>query len=368
MTKKKICIVSEHYWEKLRGGSEYQLYLLAKELIKKDYSVFYICVGKNNYKHNAKIKLLQININKLIQRIFYHYKFLLFFNLLNILREINPDIIISRPGDAFTGICAFYTKKNNCKMIWHISSLQDVLPFKFRCSRTILFDIIDKKLLEFGIKNSDYIIAQAEYQNKLLELNYGRKCDLIVSNFHPLPQCTIKKENPIKIVWINNIKPQKQPEYFIWLAEKFKHRSDLKFVMIGRAEKERYKKTLISKMQNIDNLEYKGELSIEEVNKQLCETHILVNTSKYEGFPNTFIQAWMRNVPVVSLQVDPDDVLKKKKVGFYSGSFRNLIKDVLRLIENSKLREEMGQRARNYAIENHMIEKNINRIVKLIEK
>ena len=32
----------------------------------------------------------------------------------------------------------------------------------------------------------------------------------------------------------------------------------------------------------------------------------LVNTSDYEGFSNTFIQAWMRRVPIASLHVDPD--------------------------------------------------------------
>jgi len=368
MVKKKICLVSEHYWKQATGGSEYQLYLLARELVRRNYKVFYIFVGKGNYKNNEEIKLVQVNINKLIQKIFYPYKFLLSLNLITVLREIKPDVIINRPGDAFTGICASYTRKNNCKMIWHISSLKDVIPYHLRCSRTILFDFIDKKFLDYGIKNSDFIIAQAEYQNKLLHINYSRKCDLIVSNFHPLPRYEVKKENPVKIVWINNIKPLKQPEYFVQLAERFKHRSDLKFIMIGRAGKKNYQKILFSKIENISNLVYKGELTIEEINKLLCQAHILVNTSKYEGFPNAFIQAWMRNVPVVSLKVDPDDVLKKEKVGLYSGDFRNMAKDVSYLIENYKLREKMGQRAKDYAFENHTIEKNVNRIVKLIEK
>ena len=72
------------------------------------------------------------------------------------------------------------------------------------------------------------------------------------------------------------------------------------------------------------NLQYLGEVSQDEVNRRLREGHILVNTSRYEGFSNTFVQAWMRRVPVVSLTVDPDNILVRENIGFCSGTFKNL--------------------------------------------
>ena len=122
-------------------------------------------------------------------------------------------------------------------------------------------------------------------------------------------------------------------------------------------------------MEGVDNLEYKGELSIEKVNDLLRESHLFVNTSLYEGGPpNTFVQAWMRETPIVSLNVDPDDIIRKNTLGFHSGSFEQMVKDVKFLIENEKVRQEMGRNAREYAIREHDIEKILPKYVELIEK
>ena len=75
--------------------------------------------------------------------------------------------------------------------------------------------------------------------------------------------------------------------------------------MIGRpGEPARYG-ALHQQMKLLPNLDYLGEQPIERVNSEIAASDVLVTTS-YEGFPNTFIQAWLRGVPVVSNGVDPD--------------------------------------------------------------
>lgn len=97
----------------------------------------------------------------------------------------------------------------------------------------------------------------------------------------------------------------------------------------------------------------------------LGKSHILVNTSKMEGFSNTFLQAWMREVPVVSLSVDPDNIIKNNKLGYHSGNFEQLKKDVLYLAENPFIINEIGKKARSYCIKNHSMD-NIKLLVNLI--
>jgi glycosyltransferase involved in cell wall biosynthesis len=184
---------------------------------------------------------------------------------------------------------------------------------------------------------------------------------------HPIPKNTIKKTLPTKIVWISNLKPLKQPELFIDLAEHFQSNRNAQFIMIGRPASGSWQKKLLEKINRLPNLEYIGELSINQVNTILSESHILVNTSEYEGFANTYIQAWMREVPVVALNSDPDDIIKTIEIGFHSKTFRRMVKDVKCLIENKHLRAEMGKRSKKFAINDFSIS-NIDSFIDLIEK
>jgi len=113
------------------------------------------------------------------------------------------------------------------------------------------------------------------------------------------------------------------------------------------------------------NLQYLGRRSHEEVNALLDRAHVFVNTSTHEGFPNTFIQAWMRDVAVVSLGVDPDAVLARKRVGIAAQSEAELADAVRRLLDQPDLRAGYARRGREHAAANHSLG-NAKQLVDLI--
>jgi glycosyltransferase involved in cell wall biosynthesis len=73
----------------------------------------------------------------------------------------------------------------------------------------------------------------------------------------------------------------------------------------------------------------------DQVEKYFAEAALFVNTSAFEGFPNTFLQAMKYGVPVVSLKVDPDGMLARHGCGAVcDGDFDRLEREVSLLMSD----------------------------------
>lgn len=357
----KICFILPNYFKFLKGGAELQAYVLAKKLSEK-YEVHYIFESSKKFFDKKVLYddgLLLHPIKRYRNKIFGKLFFLNFKELLSLIDDINPDIIYQRGAKPYLGILSKLWNRNNKKLILGISmdlncSKKEILNLDWNFF-SLPSKIFDSFFYFTGVKNADIIISQNKHQQKLLKENFNRS-SFLISNGLPLPEPPFNKKKPLLISWIANIKPIKKPEIFINLAEKCKD-LDVKFVYAGRPSKNNYQKILIKQTEKLQNLEYLGEIPFKETNRLLSKSSLLINTSETEGFSNTFIQAWLRETPVITLNCDPDDIIKNNEIGFHSGNFEKLVKQVRFLIENESLRNKMGKKARSYAIEHHDINK-----------
>jgi glycosyltransferase involved in cell wall biosynthesis len=195
------------------------------------------------------------------------------------------------------------------------------------------------------------VVVQNESQQRRVKQTLGKE-SLLIGTGHFVPRNPGKKSHPPLILWVGNAKHVKRPELFIELARAC---SDLKarFVLIGGRPAATYRERLMRLAHGVKNLEMKWAVPFEETNDWLASASILVNTSTSEGFPNTFVQAWLRGVAAVSLSADPGGVLARENVGIRSGDFARMVANVRTLVNNPGLRKELGERARAYAIRQH---------------
>jgi glycosyltransferase involved in cell wall biosynthesis len=360
----RLCIVNPFQHG---GGAEFQIAQLIAVLNRTQrFEVCYLTRHIEPSLHPQGYTVVQIGNDGRVPRFGYVTDLL---PLYRALREIKPHVIYQRVAGGYTGICALYAQRQRTPMIWHVAHNTDVMPQTLDVGRNLLRRRLEKASIEFAIPRVQRIVAQTQDQSELLQEYYHRQADAVIGNFHPEPAEQIDKSGAPTVVWIANLKGWKQPEVFVRLARSLSDLTGVKFIMIGEApaaQDGKWAQVLMHDIETTPNLEFVGHRSQDEVNQALAQASIFVNTSTHEGFPNTFIQAWLREAVVVSLAVNPDHVLDIKKVGVHAQTEAALSEAVRDLLVDQSKRAAYAQRARAHARENHSL-RNAERLLEMID-
>lgn len=363
--KPKICFLVG-YFPIVRGGAEFQSLFIANAL-KEEYDIFFISASHQQrasgvFYSEEGFKIYVVD--KLKLPVFQPIYLTQYLKIKNILEEERPDVIYHRALNANIFAAAQYCKSNDAKLFWHVAIIGDLFIDKVKFNHNFLINWIESKFMRNAIHHCNVIFTQTIEQKKIL-LKRFRKESVQVYNFLPTPAVEpIKSLKKIKILWVANLKQKKQPEVFIKMARHFSNIPNVEFIMMGKIQDQRYSLGYLKEVSNeLENFKYLGEVPIDTVNAMLSEGHILVNTSLSEGFSNTFVQAFMYKVPVLSLLVDPDNILEKYRLGYCTRTFDNMANKIKLLIEDKDLLQRLGLNAYNFAMEN-LTTKNLHLIKK----
>jgi glycosyltransferase involved in cell wall biosynthesis len=369
---KKICFILRSHPAVSLGGAELQSLYIAEELARRGWEVHYISEYRGRFPHYRNDNGIVLHWLKVREP---GTGFLNFFAFLKLLKQLKPNVIYQRVAVDYTGIVRFLAKSYRIQHVWAASSDKDCQKDKFlgqvtrhknplrRLLQYTKFRSCDL-LISYGIRGSDIAIVQSEDQRELLLRHFGKN-STVIKNGWPVSSSSEKKTNKPTILWVGNIKLLKRVDLFVELARECQNLS-VRFIVIGRDSKDGFLANLLAH-RPVNNLEYLGSLDVKQVERYMSSSWGLVNTSDYEGFPNTFIQSWMRRTPVISLNVDPDGVIKKYQLGFHSGAFGQMVADVKTLIENVQLRRQMSKAAHYYAMKEHNMQKKVDLLEKVIK-
>jgi len=116
--------------------------------------------------------------------------------------------------------------------------------------------------------------------------------------------------------------------------------------MIAMPRNQDIMERLVEKNRDIPNLGINNSVPYHEWPRFLQKAKLLVNTSRFEGYPYTFSLAMASSVPVASLHVNPDQILTKKDAGLCAdGSELRLVQDVSDLVTYSNQRKRYHDNA-----------------------
>lgn len=338
------------------GGAEVQMYLLAREFAKNkslDVNVIVADYGQEpseKYDGITIIKSFKFSDSSLIKNV----KFLISF------MRANADIYIQRTLDPASGIIAILCKLLRKQFVYMVAHDGEVDGGYERNN-----GIVNALLANVAFKCADAAIVQNTNQKDILYTRKGRDSFLIKSGYSITDPSGASKGD--HVLWVGRSEQWKRPELFIKLAERNR---DLRFKMICPRAYKDYKDNyslLKQRTECVENLEFIEYVPFNEIDQYFQKAKVFVNTSTQEGFPNTFIQAAKNGTPIISLDVNPDNILDKYNCGFFcDGDLDEMDKRLGQLLNDNNLYERMSDNAYRYAKENHDIEKNAEELYRVL--
>ncbi len=370
---KSICFVIPHWATgKGTGGAELQCYYLSEELIAKGWNVEVLIkdkgeknkvFNKNFYNPSVKVHRYKRTSSQILNLLY------IFFKLIGTKSHYYYNRTDAR---LLRGTCGLYCKLFSKKMIFAVANNSDIenkslsRKYKNKKVKSIknslkrLDAIVADRLIRRYVFASDFNISQTNFQQEQLKEKLKINSTVIRNSFKNPIQDNVEKENII--LWISNIRPQKQPALVGKLIEKLDLK-DWKVVMIGNYIGY---ENIINSIKH-PNFKAVGSLPFLEVLSWLNRSKVLLNTSSSEGFPNSFIHAWFLNVTVVSLSFDPDMLIKNKQIGHCAyGDFNNFVQLVQNQINGEDNSEYINNNALTFAHEQFDLDKNVNKFLSAI--
>lgn len=354
-----ILIVNQHVSENL-GGSEMQCDLIASGLALIGHNVTYGAIGKKDSpvpkSVNYPIVRLALGGNR---------------NLDEVLDLSEPDVIYWRYNKKQLYYFSKKARARGIPFVFAVSHNRDLKKYSYqrRPADSPLGSIRSIISCVFQALRSRYNYQGLKLAESLTSLNRSYTQLSPVKDSITIWNATDNEKIPFSwpkpyVCWVANITARKNPDLFMFLAEKLSSEfPEYDFVMVGGL-KHVYYKSMIEKIDNeLPAFHYIGPKTPAEVNGILANATLLVHTCEPEGFGNNFIQAWKQGTPTVSLKFDPDGLIKQEKLGYVAnGSLQDLIVKTSNLLEDSNTRDEMGERAQQFALNNFTSERMVKEL------
>jgi glycosyltransferase involved in cell wall biosynthesis len=357
--KPHVCFVALTAWPvmsgdaniKLVGGAEVQQSMIAPALAARGYRVSMITLDHGQpegmlVKGVRMIKAYAPDEGVPVVR-FLHPRAT---KLWQALARVDADVYYQRTASVNTAYTAAFCRRHGRHSIYAGASDVDFLPGQ----EEIKF-ARDRRIFEWGLRRVDQVFVQNASQMKALRDNYGRD-GVLLPNCFATPEKTDVAAPRDYVLWVATIRSSKRPEMLLELARRLPQH---KFVVVGGPDSspgaQAYYEQVAAMAGGLPNVEFRGFMPFAEAERAFDRARVMVNTSLYEGFPNTFLQAWARGVPTVAF-VDTGSRRGGMPVYDVVGDLSEMSWKVDRLMREDALWEESSRRVAQHFQAAHSVD------------
>ena len=360
-SKPRICFVAHNAYGALAsvdtghvGGIEWQQSLMARWLAKRGYQVSMITWDEGQpdgtvvdgvrvfkmCRKNAGVKGLRFLWPK-------------WTSVCRAMRRANADIYYYNCGDLGLGQIVMWCRRHGRKCVFSVASDPICDP-----ELPVLKPLRERILYRYGLKHAHSTIVQTRRQQQMLREGFGIEstvipmpCEELAASEHIHSETSCAESS--HALWVGRISKEKRLEWLLAVAERC---PEITFDVVGASSTDSiYTLALAKRTARIRNVNMHGRVLHGEIASYYRRCRILCCTSAYEGFPNTFIEAWSCGIPVVST-FDPDGIIAKYNLGWTASSIDEFVSALQESMNETKKWQLASESARNYYLKNHTLD------------
>lgn len=207
-----------------------------------------------------------------------------------------------------------------------------------------------------AVQSADEIIVQTQNHLGLLNDRYNRAGTVVRNAIEvAAPTGNASFSDRDYVLWVGKSDGIKRPDRLIDLARLC---PEIKFLAV--MNKSDLKMHMEIEQAKPENVQIVDHVPFDQIQGVFQKAIALVNTSDFEGFPNTFLQAGLAGAPVLSYFVDPDSFISAYGCGLVSGGDEKLAAEFLiKLSRNENLWRDFSRNIHSYTEKFHSLDNNV---------
>lgn len=268
-----------------------------------------------------------------------------YWKVMRLQMRLRPHIVYQAGASVQSTFCALGARLGGASYVFRMASDLDVTPeldAVLGRARGIFF--------RAGLRLAHGIICQTTLQMELVRRHLRRPA-------RHIPNCkegVDKVKSPrTQVLWVGRLCADKQPLLFLELA---RVRPDLGFRMVGKGYGDALEDEIRDAICALPNVHWSMSLPPEAMPALYAESQVLVCTSRFEGFPNTFLEASLQETPILSLNQDPDHYVSEGPCGLVVRDATELLPALDALLADPSRSQALGQRGRQVVLERYEAE------------